>query len=355
MKCFENIVGLIRKDCDCITNELTPEQIKELITSKSGLFIDSDLNDVIKLRAISDKAACKSMYDVFMNSRKAAISKFREEMFAGIYATNVMTNAYHGELNRNTFVGPLEKSSIYNFVVLTPSRISDSDIMIRSIQIGVNKSTELNLTLLRLKKGEYVPEVIHSEEVQTQANKLTNVVLDTALNLYEDNNIYTYYIVWSSQDAEVKALDTECYCGCASQDAWKHFLSMQGGQSNRLDTMHQSKLGNYSQGIVINSVSIHCKLDNFICREYKSDDSVSLVSAWAILYKTGANILDTMLNSTEVNRYTTMNREALYGKRAHFNKEYADRVQHLLATLNTKESDCFTCKPTKMTMGSLLA
>lgn len=355
MECLQNIIGLIRKDCQCITGELDNDQIKELTTSKSGLFIDSDLNDAIKLYAMDNKAACKSMYNIFMDSRRAAISKFREEMFAGLYSTNTKVDSYNGELNKRSFVGPLQGKGNYNFIRLHPSRVSDANIIIRSVQIAVNLTDTITLQVLKLKKGEYVPEVIHNQEVDTLANKFVNVILDVELNIYENNEVYDYYIVWSSANEHIRAMDTECYCGCASQDSWKRFVSMQGGHSERLDTMHQAKTGNFSQGIYVDSVSIHCKLDKFICREFNSNDSVSLVSAWAILYKTGCNIIDAILNSSEISRYTTMNREPLYGKRNHFDKEYANRVQHLLATIDTSKSDCFTCKPTKMTMGSLLA
>lgn len=353
MECLNEIVGLIRTDCDCITEGMTPEEKAELLASKSGLFVDSDLNGVINIRGMDQESTCKNIVQTFKDSRRAAVSKFKEDMFAGIFATNIEKNGFSGAMNKTSWIKSLDSLKTNKFAVIKPHRISDANMVIRNVQIGVNKSGLVTLKILKVLNGDYNPEVVFSKEVEVEKNKYTTAIVDYTCNFREDESAFDYFITWTSEDSEIMPLDNKTDCGCGKM-TWKDYVTFQGGESDRLDTLHLAKLNGFAYGMVP-TVTIHCHLDEFICREYENQQAVKAVVGWALLYKTGANIIDHVLLSGNIDRYTTMNREALYGKRNHFTKEYNERVQHLVASMDVEKSDCFQCKPSKMSFGLIRA
>jgi hypothetical protein len=67
--------------------------------------------------------------------------------------------------------------------------------------------------------------------------------------------------------------------------------------------------------------------------------------AYAIRYKAGMMLVQLILDSSHINRYTIMGREALYGKRAHFEKKYQEYVAYLCENTEITNTDCLICKP----------
>lgn len=343
MECLNEIVGLLRKDCECITDGLTREEKEELTTSTSGLFIDTDLNGVINLRAINNPIACKNMATAFKNARQGAISKFRESLFAGIFHLNTENKGFNGDLNKPNYVGALDANKAYRFVAIKPHNRSDAKMIIRSVKLGIDRIGMVALHILKLKRGDVIPEIVKSTTKEFMPKTWEEVPMDYECLFVENGEVYDYFVCWMPYDEKVKPLDNSVDCGCGSITTWKEFVSFEGGEADRLDTIHSARTNKHAYGLVVN-VSISCHLDNFICNEYNTNAAIKSVANYAILYLTAAHLLEFILNQSEISRYTTMNLEALYGKRNHFRKEFNDRIQYLTANLDTSNTDCFVCK-----------
>ena len=95
--------------------------------------------------------------------------------------------------------------------------------------------------------------------------------------------------------------------------------------------------------------------DKLICREYDRENAIAVTMAWAVMYKAGELLIESILNSNEINRYTMMNREALYGKRSHFRKEYETRIMYLAQVIDFSSSDCFICRDNTMYMSGIMS
>jgi hypothetical protein len=80
------------------------------------------------------------------------------------------------------------------------------------------------------------------------------------------------------------------------------------------------------------------------CREYSEDDAVAVVMGYATWYKAGELLIEDVLKQPDVNRYTTMAREYLWGKRNHFRKEYENRIIYLAAVIDVMASNCYVCR-----------
>ena len=101
-------------------------------------------------------------------------------------------------------------------------------------------------------------------------------------------------------------------------------------------------------------VQIKCETGTLICREYDGNDAIALVTAFAIQYKAGELVIENVMNSGEVNRFTMLRNEQLWGKRNHFRKEYFDRIDYLSKVIDVSSSDCFICRSDDFFLGHIL-
>ncbi len=99
----------------------------------------------------------------------------------------------------------------------------------------------------------------------------------------------------------------------------------------------------YTHGFILD-VEIKCESKPLICREYNETEKISVAMAWAANFKTGEYVIEEVLKSAEVNRYTLQAKEYNWGKRNHFRAEYDARVKFIAAEMNPNNSDCFMCK-----------
>lgn len=343
MECLNEIIGLFENDCDCITKGLSSEEIKELTTSKSGLFIDTDLNGAINLQALNSESSCKNMITYFKNGKNAAVKKFEADILAGI--TQKYTDAggnYNGLLGKPSHVGDLNVYKDFQYFKMKAVQPSDADITIKNVRIGVSKSAIIEVHIIRVAQGETTAEIVETKTAQSNAGMFVQIEFNAHLPITFDGRTYDYYIVWERPDG-VFPFDTKADCDCGGNRTYQNFISISGGEVDTLGQLYNGKETSFSHGIIVD-VEIRCKTNKLICRDYKNRDAISVTTAWAILYSTAANIIDAILMNTEINRYTTMNREAMYGLRNHFRKEYNTRMIYLTETINVTSSDCFICK-----------
>ena len=110
---------------------------------------------------------------------------------------------------------------------------------------------------------------------------------------------------------------------------------------------------NYINGMLLD-VEFICNVNDILCRDgvgldYANDPN-AMVCAYSVLYKTGVKLCERILRTNNINKYTLLDREKLYGKRDKYEKEYRDRLSYLSEQLTTPEqinlySDCLICKP----------
>lgn len=349
MECLNNIIGLMISDCECVTNGLTQEEIKELTTSKSGLFIDQDLNGVINLKAMNSKGHCANMVDYFKRARTSAINTYTADITASIATNNKETTLYKGLLGKPSFVGSLDVYETIQFFKIAPHTNSDAVVRVNQIKVGLDKTASIEVSVLRIAEGDNVAEVVKTYNVNAKGSQITNIETDIVLDLTIKGKKQDYFITYERPQG-VYPLDLKADCGCGGNTDYEQHFSISGGETSDLLQLSNAKTTIYSHGILLD-VSMGCEVGKLVCREYSDRNAISVTTAWAILYKTGANILDAILMSNAIDRYTTMNREALYGKRNHFNAEYNKRIEYISQTINVSSSDCFICSESKMSIG----
>lgn len=351
MDCLEKIIGITKENCECLQQDLTTEEIAELSTSKSGLFLE-ELEGGLFLRNVVQLDKCKSFIDIQKSAIETAGKHFKTDLFARLNEKyQVKKLAYIGDIGRPTYSGTLDVNKRLQFIKLKPNKDSDAIINLEGIRVFLNEDTSTKVWLFEVNEGETIGNILFEKEVQS-VNGILTIPVDSKLSL-KKNGIFVSYFVIFERLGTVQPRNIKVSCGCSGGDAFAKFINVSGGEVDGFGSLAEARTDQFTHGFALD-VKIKCETGNLICREYDGNDAISLVTAFAILYKSGELVIENIMNSGEVNRFTMLSREHLWGKRSHFKSEYIKRIEHLANVIDVSSSDCFICRSDDFFLGKII-
>lgn len=355
MDCLNNIVGITKTDCECVTGVLTPEQKVAVKLTKSGLTLD-DLEGGLNLAGIKDAGACSTFIGEATKALRAAEQRTKDDIIVALSSRyDTGKRSYNGSIGGTNYAGSLTPVKRYQFLKLEGKSI-DGVIYLKGARIITANNGETSLKIIKSIAGRPAELLTEIENIQLTANRYTEIplqeiLLPTSLN---GSNI-DYYLVWDAGESlSIKPKDNKVSCNCGGGTGYDNFISVKGGETDDLEFFPQATDYNHTKGLIID-VSIKCETKNIICNEYDRENAIAVTLAYMVLYKAGEILIESILASNEVTRYTMMNREYLWGKRNHFRKEYNDRVEYLSSVIDINSSDCFVCKNTDMFFSGIIS
>jgi len=332
----------------CILEGLTEEEIAKLRESKSGLYLD-DLEGGVNLRAISQIDYCKDFAEKALSARNTALKKIEADVLTSLsnkYKAD--KKPYIGVVGKTSYTSNLNVSKKYQYLHLKPHSHSDGVLKLNRIRLIASESEQTTFRIIDGNGNE-----IYSVEVQTQKNTFVTIPApEGVLPLSENGAVLSYYLVWDRVSAMPKNVKTDCNCG-GGTGGYKVYFEAEGGEADSLNNLTEGTDA-FTHGLALD-VEIRCLPQRLICREYDRENAIAVTMAWATLYKTGEMLIEAVLSSGEVNRYTMMGRDYLWGKRNHFKKEYEMRVEYLGSTIDAGSSDCFICRESRIFMGGIIS
>lgn len=359
MECLSKIIGITNTDCPCILNGLTVEEKAALTESTSGLFLD-DLPGGVNLRSVSQLDSCKNFAQMAISAREGAVKMIYADMLAALsvkYKTG--KGAFVGNIGRPSYATTLQTTKRYQYMRLRPTEQSDAVMKITGLRIIVDRAATLPVVILSAPtEGNQGTELFRTE-IETVANNYSAIQLpSTGLSfpLSADGQPLDLYVVWDkgiAGAANPKDLKIDCNCGFKG-NGFSQYFKVEGGELDDINMLTTGTRDTYSHGITMD-VDVRCVPGNLICREFDRENAIAVTMAWAVMYKAGELLIEDVMKSNEVTRYTMMNREYLWGKRNHFKKEYETRIQYLSSVIDVSSSDCFICRDNKMFVGGILA
>jgi hypothetical protein len=353
--CLHNIIGLSETVCDCF-DDGKPADYNE---SESGIFLDQlDGLDLNTVNAISD-CAQGGLWDIMLKSRENGIKAFKADVL-GLLLTKYKPK-------RKPFSGVIGSSSGKNFLSLNTdfageriycANIIGGVMVIKRIGVFMDSDATFDIEV----RNELGDSPIETRTVSSQANKLTwNDVPDIELPMnLETNDNPNYFITYPT--AGLKPKDTTNGCGCSQniykyywslqrpmfktfqKDRWSEYIMITGITGNDLADVENFDTSEKNYGLFFD-VEFKCATSDLICNEainYESN-GVALAMAYAIRYKAGFLLIDSLLASGNISRYTMMDRERLMQKKNTYNKEYQDRIQWITDQINYQANDCLVC------------
>lgn len=355
MECLQNIIRLSRTECDCYDNN-KPAGYNE---GKSDIYLDELEGLSLELaKSVSD---CESggLWDLLAKSRENAEKQFKADILSCIGRDFTSKRSNYGGLIGNTaFNSTLSFSQNMAGVKIHSQNILGGYLTLKSFKLMFNTTATFDI---KIYSSDDLSTPIATYPVTSAANSLQSVSITDPLKLplWSIVNSYVDYYVVYDIDGSFMPKNNKLACDCNKQlVAYKNWVAPTGIRGN-----NYQELSSFSNTTEMNGLALDCDLTcnttRLICSdEYPLDfenDGRAMQMAYAVRFKAGEMLIESILSSGNINRYTMMDREALYGKRNRYRKLYEDWIVYLCENTEVLNSDCLKCRQNNsVSKGSIL-
>lgn len=355
--CYKNIVGFTQQDCECLSSD-RPADYNE---SKSGLFFDG-------LKPLSDLQGLANCDENFWKR----LERTRDDSIKNFVAdTNALLGTKH-RLKRKAYtgaIGQVKSKEIHvnnkNYAVL---RLACAPVKSGVLKINGIGTVFTDTGTVEVSLYSNLDGLISTHTLNTVADTHTENDLDIELSLYSkyyNSTGLEYYLVYQFTSNMPK--DTEVDCGCGGgwipkynkkypyyaavgrhrDSEWADWLMVGGCEVysvTELDDLPETA-SNRVYGLTLD-IEIKCKVSEVLCSGALDfvGNPLAMSMAYAIYYKWGFLMAESVLNSSDLNRDNMVNNDALEASQIYWNEKYNEAVNHIVDNADIKANDCFTCK-----------
>lgn len=360
MSNLANIIGLTQSTCECL-NLSSEASFDTLNVSESGLYLtdhDGGFPMMEKVLASIDCNSPDNALDIMVQARADAIRQFPSDLSLTLAQRRTQATFFRGTIAR-----PLIKS-----VFRLPAGATSVGL---DMALPVRRGMSLVITKLRTGFpvfGDFTLNVWSNDPSFSAApinvtggadGELNVITLDTPLVLPQHSVVMAsegriLYRLYYTPPSEPYGFELHC-CG---QDAnYKGQFAVHGFavSDNSVTTVNDKMIGTYSTspGLVLEGYQT-CGVMDWLCEttELGGYDLRGII-ARTIRYKAAINLIHRVLDSGNINAYTLLGREQMYGRRNHYAKEYANNVEWIAQNVPEGASDCLGCKKSIIEMATV--
>ncbi|MDZ7876066.1 MAG: hypothetical protein U5L45_00265 [Saprospiraceae bacterium] len=329
--CLYSFFGLSNRVCEC------PDFANQPIdASISGYYIDQ------KLGYLQDftYANCGdgSIWDILQRAKDTAILDFQSDIAAQLHkGLRERIAPFSGQIGKAPS-GIISSAQRFNGIRFYGDKFTGVKMILKSLQIG---TTLGGATTVKFWKNN---ELLFSQNVNLLPNQMNQIVLTSVQDFVFEQDVkyaVTYDLVSGSYP-----LSNLISCGCAGENnTWKKMATVEGVTMQNEEDVFLVGGNSSANGIILNAL-VYCDFSQWFCWLLKEFGDISedfLIVANALTFKAAMIATQHLLDSNLINFSTLTNKEALYGKRAHFEKEYNTRVEYLATRFPASKYNCFLC------------
>lgn len=349
MSCLDKVIKLSRTECPCYTeSEDFPADINE---GQAEVYLDE--LEGLNLDSINGGADCSkgNVWEMMDRARDNASKALKADLLSCMESNYVAKRP-----NYSGFVGETQANSTLTFsqtragMLWLPHKVIGGKAKIKRIGVFMNAVAAVSVSIYDNDQNYNTPLATYT--INSAVNTPQYAVLSPALEvpLWKQNgDKIEYYFVYTISGFMPRNNKSQCIpCSGGVKDvAWNNWLQVYGIRGNGNDFKNFSRTSELN-GLIIDA-EFMCNAGRAICSdEYPLDFENSgraMQIAYAIRFKAGAILIDNILSSPEINRYTMLDREALYGKRNHYRSKYEQWIQYLCENTEAINNDCWACKP----------
>lgn len=349
LDCLTTLIGLSDNTCTCHEDD-RPASYN---TSQSGYFITDFEDGVPLLDSVFAAQDCGagSIWDVLDKSRSQAIIDFETDLFAAIYNNHAgRFSTYSGDIGQRRTTGNLTGyDGQFTGIRILAREYRGTKITISKIAINTNYSGTIPVKIF---SSDDPTTVIHTETINAVAGSWIENTLSTPLTLElfgTDYDKLYYYIVYDA--TSIQPVNNKFTC-CGKRLGWKQYAEIDAISTDDLTQVKTAT--NLAMGLSV-TASLFCDGGDWLCDlDELGDYNGKSVIAKSLQFKAAAKLISAILDSGNINYYTLLNREALYGKRNHFNKRYFENINWIAENIPSYVTDCFKCSDKKIKKSSII-
>lgn len=378
--CFQTIIGLSDRDCDCFSvgrPDDTPGPAYN--ESLSGLFV----TDLLPEEEIKGLESCdKTIWDVLIKARETAIKDFRATLAATMgQRYKLKYDTYKGFVGSDKYSDSLTSTYTYAGVRIRTAGIRSGYLKITRIMTMFSAVGTVTVTIYKARVIDeaaktYALEVVVPALSLTTANGRAINTVNIELPLLSDFSDGQDYIVAYEYSGANKPKLNKVYCQpCsgpvtidytatnypttakyASKIAWHNFILIGGweGEISGGETVAPVQVSEYMNGLSL-EVEAGCDMAAGLCGmvETFGSNPYAMSVATAIQRRTASLLMRKRLSSSLPNRNNAVNREGVEKELRTWEAEYAEILNYLSSNLPETSNDCMECKP-RVRMGAIL-
>lgn len=356
--CLDDVIGLSRTECECFD---VPTNI-----SQSGLYLDEI--EGLDLVSINSAADCVQgdIWDLMRKSREQAILAFKTDFAAKLTQTyKASRQKFDGNIGMTKDITGTETISDVNGLRILFAPIRNGVFIVKRIGLLFATTGTVDVALYNNVDDAALDTFTG---LLTEANKLKwNDVTPFSLPMFDKTPDYLqYFFLYDNPGFLPRNNKLKCGCGesikaitfsCGNphfdlklNDArftWNQWANITGVKGASVDAIRDanSPFIDRAYGLVIDG-EMKCNMKDITCNDLDFDNSeIALALAYAIRYRAGQFLADNILASSNINRYTMLDRERLYGKKNSFAKEYGIRIDFLAENIDWSNTGCLSCNP----------
>lgn len=358
-QCLDTAIGLSQTDCPCF-DENKPV---DYAVSDSGLYLDE--LDGIPLNVIDAAEDCANgnVWQIMEKARREAAIVLKGDVNIGlakiVLPSRPFFNGNIGDVNPK---GYIDTASQYAGITWLSGGMPSGTMHISKIRLAINTTVAKTVTLYS--SDQDVP--LGSFVINCVQNTYSEVSVNIDLPLVNSNGgCIRYWLVYDKTG--VKPMKTTLTCGCGtgnspvwnglnylypprgnykSQYAWFEWVNVAGTNGN--DVTAKTGWGcstTYTYGLQI-EVSFKCALSDVICQNLDYEKNPAAIKlAEALRYKAGEKVINNIMSSGTINRYTLLDNESMWGRRNHYAKRYTESLAEAIGAMDITRTGCYKCKP----------
>ncbi len=348
--CLIDLIGITKSECTCTINGL-PGSISPADwykKSTSDLFID-ELEGIAPLQAAGMSTDCiNEMANFYYRAKLNAIKQVADDIIIGLtQRVAIGQKSYTGKIASTT------PGSVFNIsglnkagLKLITTAMKGGSINISNITTMMDADATFNIEVYKQEYGTTTLQLITTlANIQSLAAGPKDNTVSLILPLSEYG--CDYYFLYS---ATINPKQNSLSCGCGSSEyILRNYMQASGvAESSNVFTTYNNGMGLALYAIV------GCDTTSIICEAFNNDDAAKLVMAYAARYKAGELVHEFISKSGNINRYTMVSQEAIWGKRNHFRSEYNTRINWLVENIDTSLIDCYVCNDNRVIKSGIM-
>lgn len=360
-QCLTPVVGLSATDYPC-ADSAPPEGATD---SLSGFYL-TDNQDGIPVQFIGGVADCNAggIWDVLSKAREDGVKNFVADLLAE-FGTKYRPrwqdfSGYIGKQDVSTAINSAKRYAAFEI----KGRQIQSSLRIKGFKMYSGLSGDVDVSLY---SEDDLDTPLETVTVETVARKWVSASFFAPhiFDLWDENteDPKRYFLVWEIPTGDYpRNNSTTC---CSRNEGYRNFLEVRGVSVDNIEdlTATNSALkshGDVGMGISVD-VSVSCTVGNYLCgclnfgAETFSTTGIQWIIAKTLQHAGVMCGTDTFLKSQNLNTYTILAREEVYGMRSKAQKNYLQGIRYIAENLPQGALQCFDCREHRMQTRTILA
>ncbi len=365
--CFEYIIGLSDRDCECNEGG-RPEDYNE---SLSGLFISQLLPE----EELESLAGCdRTFWDSLAEARFLAVRKVQEVFNANVLKkSRLLYPTYSGYLGKTNGSEKLVSTKDYAGLRIQTNGLKSGYINIKSVVANFEATGTVTAAIYQ-KIGDEAVQVGDDITLNTVANRPTETAVNRRLPLMDTYGGRAEYFLAYIYDEDFRPILSEVICGPCSgkfypetnftnwhpggytnpHGMWHNYLAVGGFTADSIagdiTIIDASELGTMvsreTNGLSL-QIELGCDLIAGLCGLVNNFDSnpVAMSVATAVHLMSGVILVEKRVNSSLPNRGNITNKEGYKKLAAGWEDEFFGVMKFLTDSVSPEANDCLGCKP----------